>query len=129
MKYLILSAIVFLLTACQKHDLHFYRLHPRDLQEAMNECPSQIKVDPSCEQLGKIAVDINQLVSELQQNPQDFGGNIITLQTHLVTMQTQYNKLSDLDKKSTPLDKSINDLKEKLAMRLAIVKWLESPER
>lgn len=129
MKYLFLSAIVLILTACQKHDLNFYRVHPKALQEAMNQCPSQTTSSPSCEDLGRIAIDINQLVYELQQNAQQFGRKIIALQTNLVKFQAHFNQLSDSDTKKAILGTKIKDIQENLAMRLAVVGWLESPER
>lgn len=117
-----------MLTACQKHDLSFYRVHPKDLQEAMNECPSQTPSTPSCEDLGRIALDINKLVSELEQNAQQYGGQIIALQTNLAKFRAQANQGTLSDKKKAILGTKIKDIQDDLAMRLAVVGWLESPE-
>jgi hypothetical protein len=128
MKYLFLSTLILFLTACQKHDLQFYRTHPRALQTAMDQCPSQNASNPSCEELSRVALDINKLVFELQQNAQLFGVHLMGLQAELATLQAEAKSNSLSLEKRKDLTKKIKAMQEDLSMRLAVVEWLESPE-
>ena len=104
-------------------DITFYRLHPVELQTALQQCPVTQPAGVSCEQLNKLAIRTNQFVSELQYNPQIFGQRILSLQ------ETQAKlKMELVDKPGAlPLQTAFDENKMQLRERLAIVKWLESP--
>lgn len=123
-KQLILSLATILLVACSTHDAQYYRLHPEALQQALKKCPAPQPEALSCEELSRIALDVNQLVYSLQMSPQGFGSKIISLQVELAKQQALYRKNPNQPELLT----SIEAIKQQLAMRLAIVKWLESPE-
>ena len=110
-KYITLMILPLWLSSCSEpHDATFYSLHPKYLQEAIEQCPEQHPDGvTTCEELNEIATRANELISELHYNPQGFGQKILKLQEEGVTSDTQNNAVE-------------------LAERLAIIKWLESPK-
>ncbi len=113
--------VILSLSMCNgfAHDLNFYSVHPKELQNVLNECPTKHPKDISCEALSNVALNINQLAYELRMDPQAFGQKVLTLQ-EIISQQTnltnQTEILADLDKN-----------KLQLKQRLAVIKWLESP--
>ncbi len=123
-KYIMLLALPFLASSCSAaHDAAYYSLHPPALQEALEQCPGQHPAGVTCEELNSCAIRANQLVSELQQDPQVFGQTILTLQEELEKSKSDLQNSSDKADLQAAIDKHNAQLNE----RLAIVKWLESP--
>jgi hypothetical protein len=106
------------LMACTPRDEHYYRVHPKALQDAIAACPAHAPKMVSCETLNQIAVRLNELVYELRMSPQDYGQKILRLQTEIAKQMTT----QDASVKSM-LDHHLQDLQE----RMAVVSWLESP--
>lgn len=100
------------MTASIAKDTHYYSMHPQALQQAMQQCASQ--PTDSCEQLHQLAERMNNLAYELHMNPQEYGLQIIALQTSLAQQPTNTAEFAALQ--------------QNLRERLAIIKWLESPE-
>lgn len=117
-KHMVFSIAVLLLAACTPHDEQYYREHPQMLQEALKKCPSE-QQQVSCQELNRIAREVNQLAYELQANPQGFGRSILALQMDIFKPQTSVVSSDDV--------KKLNAMQQELAMRLAMVKWLEAP--
>ncbi|MGQ3887712.1 hypothetical protein ACQUW5_01615 [Legionella sp. CNM-1927-20] len=115
--------MMLFLTSCMAHDEEYYRNNPRALQAALKQCPNK---QPSigCDKLNDIAEDMNRFAFELQLNPQRFGQKILDLQMQLAKIQ---DELKQNPTKSALEDKIIEERQE-LKTRLAVVKWLESPE-
>lgn len=112
-KQLLPGLLTLLLTSCATQDEQYFRTHPQKLQEALVSCPNTPPKAISCQQLQLIAVEVNKLVFEMQISPQRFGTKIIALQSELSETQT---------------DAAKDTIRQKLAMRLAVVRWLQSPE-
>lgn len=124
MKYLFLLCTPLILVACATQDENYYRKNPQALQQAVKNCPNKSSSEVSCEQLMKLAENINELAYQLQINPQGFGKKILTLQENLAKQQADLQ-----DNPNQPeLRKMIEQNKQQLVERLAVVKWLESPE-
>lgn len=120
MKYIGLSLMLLLLAACHTKDADYYRVHPQALQAVIEACPQKAPSGLSCDELNQIAAEVNQLAFALQQNPQEFGKQILALQTELASLSEQA---------ATPeMQQKIAEKKQRLAMHYAIVTWLESPE-
>ena len=105
------------------HDASYYRVHPIQLQSVMKQCPDHPPESMTCVELQMIAQQTNTLAYELQTDPQQFGQRILALQEAIEKAKMQLQ-----DKPSQPeliafLDQNSAQLNE----RLAIVKWLESP--
>ncbi len=124
MKYIVLVIMSSWVVACSAHDEHYYSLHPDTLQQALKNCPDQQPKGASCEQLKVVAVRVNELVYQLRENPQDYGKQILALQE---TVAKQEHALKQ-NAKQPELDETLSKNKQQLKERLAIVKWLESPE-
>lgn len=124
-KYLLLICTSFSLVACasQKNEA-YYRQHPQLLQQAVQGCPGKQPAQLSCEQLVQISQGVNELAYQLQINPQAFGKSILQLQETLGQQQAALRNNPDQAELKIEIEKN----KQKLAERLAIVKWLESPE-
>ena len=124
MKYFILSLAVVCLTACTTHDEHYFLVNPKALNQALENCPKEHPSNLTCDQLDAIAVDVKKLSYALQSNPQEFGQQILLLQTQLAEL---HQKLRT--KPNQPeIAATVKSMTLQLEMRLAIVKWLESPE-
>ena len=88
------------------HPASYYWLNHEALEKAVAQCPKFSQKNIGCDELKSIAVRANALAYELREDPQAFGNKILKLQQ----------------------DASTPENKIQLAERLAIVKWLESPE-
>lgn len=119
-----MSLAIISLTACVSKDATYYRSNPQELQKALKLCPAQPSPLITCDQLKNIAVDVNELAYSLQMNPQEFGNKIINLQNQLALLQAEFKK----NPNQLSLNQQIQAVKGELSNRLAIVKWLESPE-
>lgn len=98
----------------------YYRLHPDILQKTLEKCPEHSDSAVSCDELNVIAKEVNSLAYELQNDPQGFGKVILTLQQTIAKQEKETSKNN--------VEATIEKNKQELASRLAIVKWLESPE-
>ncbi len=112
------------LISCSKKE-HYYKIHPNELQQALNACPEKQPQDITCHELEVLAKRMSMLVYELQISPQDFGKKIMALQEIIAKEQEQL-KLKGVN---TNLHASLSQNKHDLVDRLAIVKWFESPSR
>ncbi|STX51636.1 secreted endonuclease [Legionella busanensis] len=122
-KRLIGCLMMLFLTSCMAHDEEYYRNNPRVLQATLKECPGK-QPSISCDKLNDIAKDMNRFAFELQLNPQRFGQKILSLQIQLAKTQNELEQ----NPKQSMLKEKIDQDKQELKTRLAIVKWLESPE-
>ncbi len=120
---ILLLAPLFPNTAALAHDLDYYRLHPVDLQQALDQCPGKHPAGISCEQLDECATRANELVSELHHSPQGFGKKILALQESVAAVVAELKSQPHRTRLKASLEKDKMQLRE----RLAIVKWLESP--
>lgn len=124
-RLLFLSWMLVLLVACSTQDSQYYRNNPQLLQKALARCPQSPPSTVSCEELKAIAVEMNQLAYELQINPQEFGTKILSLQAELAKQQADGLEKPDSAK---PTDDKAR-IQQQLAMRMAAIRWLESPEK
>ncbi len=125
MRILICGLLALFLTACSSDTEEYYRLHPMKLQEALKNCPQSAPQAMSCDTLAQLASQLNQLAYQLQSNPQGFGETILKSQEQLGRLEVELvHHQSD-----TALRARVNQEKRKIAEYLAVVKWLESPEK
>ena len=124
MKYLLIACVSMLLLACSTKDEQYFRTNPQALFKSIKMCPAKQPSLVSCEQLTNIAAAMNELAYQLQISPQNFGKKILSLQETLAKQQS--------DLKANPnqadLKETISKNEQSLAERLAVVRWLESPE-
>lgn len=59
------------------------------LNEALEKCPNDHPYNITCTQLDAIAEDVNKLSYALQSNPQEFGQQILVLQTQLSDLRAK----------------------------------------
>ena len=127
LKYLLPCLLLLMLSACQSRDEHYYRANPGELQAAIQQCPQNQKAKGlSCKELVLIANDVNGLILELQQDAKKFGSTILGQQYKLAKLQAELKTGGPKDK--VGLEREIQHIKSDLEMRLAIVKWLLSPQ-
>jgi len=124
MKFILLAVMSVWVVACSAHDEQYYRLHPVALQQALEKCPEQPSGDLSCQQLKVVAEKLNKLAYQLRINPQDFGKQILALQETVAKQKKSLQQNPNQPDVNAALAENIQQLKE----RLAIVKWLESPQ-
>jgi len=124
MKYVVLICASLCLVACGVQDEHYYRTHPQALQQALKFCPGVQPSGLSCAAPMPIAASVNELAYQLQYSPQHFGQQIIALQEKLAQQEAVFAK----DSNQAELKLAIEKNKQNLAERMAIVRWLESPE-
>lgn len=121
---IILAVFVCLLTACIKKDVQYYWQHPDKLQAVLSRCPSVQPQGIDCEALHSIQKSMSMLAHELRINPQDFGKQIIALQEKISTVSVQLKQ----DPDNHELHNIMLQLQTELNQRLAVARWLESPE-
>jgi hypothetical protein len=119
-----ICVISTVLVACSTQDENYYRLNPQALQQAIKGCPNKQTGGINCEQLIAVASSVNKLAYQLQINPQEFGKQILFLQQNLAKQRSALHINSD----QPELRKIVAESQQQLVERLAIVKWLESPE-
>jgi hypothetical protein len=124
MKFVILAMMSLWVVACSAHDENYYRMHPNVLHNEIKKCPDEQPQSLSCEQLTAVAAQMNELAYQLRSNPQLFGQQIMTLQTMLVAQEKSLQQ----NREQPELTVEINKNRQILNERLAVVKWLESPE-
>lgn len=117
--YVLIATSMIALSACTPQNETYYRTHPHALQKALTHCSQVGSSTPECEKLGRMAKEMNALAYALQSNPQAFGQKIISLQ----------NQLAEKTHQSSPSSIDIQQITDQLNMHLAVVSWLESPER
>ncbi|HHF7346985.1 TPA: hypothetical protein ACPSKE_000142 [Legionella feeleii] len=122
--WVLVCAASIALTACSTRDEQYYRLNPQALQQAIKECPNKQPVQVSCQQLAAINSAVYELVYQIQINPQEFGKQILSIQQDLAKQRIVLKK----NPNQPELRKMIEENEQRLAERLAIVRWLESPE-
>ncbi len=126
MRYFVLACLVFLLTACASSDnMRYYHLHPKALQVALKNCPQLHPKKTTCAELAHVAREVNFLAYKLQRDPQGFGNSILMAQAKLAQLE------ADLIRNNTRSDLSMQIVqsKQKIAEYLAVVQWLESPDK
>ncbi|MFA6303335.1 MAG: hypothetical protein WC627_09425 [Legionella sp.] len=123
-KYLFFVLVIFGLSSCTVKDERYYRSNPRALQAALKLCPEQAPTGLTCQQLEQIAIPLNSLGHQLQYNPQEFGAKILKLQETIAQQKAQLAK----NTQDKDLEKQLQENTNDLAERMAVVKWLESPE-
>lgn len=121
---ILLIILTFWIAACSAHDEHYYRQHPNALQDALKKCDEQESKALNCAQLREMALRMNELAYQLRGDPQNYGKQILALQQTVATQELELEKNSNQPELQTLLNKNKAQLKE----RLAVVKWLESPE-
>jgi flagellar motor component MotA len=111
------------ISPCVAHE-NYYKENPKALQKVLQECSQNNPKGIDCDQLRVVANQISESVHELQIDPQGYGQRILALQ-ELIAKQT--SALQDGAAESE-LQTSLKENIQQLQERLAIVKWLESPE-
>jgi hypothetical protein len=106
------------------HDELYYSGHPNALQHAIEKCPENAPNLVSCEKLSEIASRLNESAYLLRVDPQGYGKKILELQEQIAEQEAALRTSADQPQVKVVLDENKRILQE----RLAIVKWLESPE-
>ena len=119
-----LMFFVLALSACTIHDERYYTLHPKALAHAMKQCPNASNGEMSCERLEKIARKLNHMAYSLRRDQQGFGKDLIALQEkrYAETIRVRENPAQP------QLKEALQKTERRLETRLAVVKWLLSPE-
>ena len=120
-KVILLST--FWMLSCSAQDEHYYTTHPQALQNELHQCETQATHNETCQKLKVIALRMNDLAMQLRSSPQDFGKQILELQQTIAQQEAGLLKENQSDQQA-----SLSKNKQELNERLAVVKWLESPE-
>lgn len=123
-KYVIFLLMSLSASVCMAYDEDYYRLNPNVLQKVVMACPAVKPKDMTCSEVNGIAQQMNALANELRRDPQVFGQQVLQLQE---TIAKDTLKLKEVPK-SAALYLALEENKHLLKGRLAVIKWLESPE-
>ncbi|AHE67523.1 hypothetical protein [Legionella oakridgensis] len=123
-KYIALVIVSLGMTGCSVHDEHYYRMNPKALQHAMRDCPAQSHASLNCKQLEEIAARLQEMGYQLRLNPQEYGIRILALQETIAKQELSLKQ----NEAQPELKAQLDENKQQLRERLAVVKWLESPE-
>lgn len=116
--WILLSSMSLSLVACGARDEAYYRVHPKALQDVIADCPQKAPLLVSCDVLHQIALHVNDYVYELRMSPQGYGQSILSLQEKIAQQERSKNE---------EVERAMNQNKQELQERLAVVSWLESP--
>ena len=116
------SLCLFSLSGCSEKSSSYYWEHPQQLRDALTACQNQ-HANPNCEKLYQIGYSMNVLALELQSNPQRFGSTLMKLQMELA----EKKQAQAPSKQST--HSLLEPIEQEIQQRLAVIKWLESPEK
>lgn len=119
---IVLWTLLWCLTGNAHTEMYYY-LHPTKLQKALDACTQQTAI-PDCDELKQIAIRLNNAAFELRRNPQYFGKQILDLQETIAKQEVS------LENNPTQSDLAalLKNNRQELQRKLAIIKWLESPE-
>lgn len=123
-KYISCLLMFFWANVCMAHDINYYTMNPKEMQNALTACPAHHPNDVSCEQLNHIAMHMNDLAMELRQNPQGYGQSILAMQENIAkqrALNAQHETTPELQAELVKNQQVLRD-------RLTIIKWLESPD-
>jgi len=123
-KYIAILVTSLWVMVASGHGDRYYLLHPKVVQNAMASCDSNQTTALNCKQIEAIASRLNEAAYQLQSNPQGYGQIILKLQQDIAQKESQLQKKPHEPALLLSLKASQQELQE----RLAIVKWLESPE-
>ena len=123
MKYMVLIIALMWATVGVAHDEQYYSVHPNDLQKAIEACAQHKSKGMSCERLKNMASRVNESAYQLRANPQEYGKIILDLQEKVAKQEAALSGAHNQHEGRASLDEN----KQRLQERLAIVKWLESP--
>ena len=125
MYYFVVGFLSIFLTSCSSGGAQYYRSHPVVLQHALQKCPQTHPGKMTCDQLAKLANEMNVMAYQLQSNPQEFGNTVLKAQEKLAQLEQQLSQ----NKNQPGLRTQVQQQKQQVAEYLAVVKWLESPEK
>lgn len=120
---LIISLLFLTVAACSNTDENYLLSNPGHLQKMLKNCPQSVPGAMSCESLEKTADKLNRLGFELRLDPQKFGQTILSLQESIAKEEKQCSVNGSSPESATSLQQHRQQLKE----RLAVVRWLLSP--
>lgn len=110
----VMGIIAGALGACTvQHDLAYYRTHPQAVFEALQACDVSTH-EKHCQQLQALGRSFRQWANDVKLNAQAYGQTIIALQQECV--------------KPSLTAAAKETCRQEVEMRLAVVRWLESPE-
>ncbi|KTD21571.1 hypothetical protein [Legionella londiniensis] len=124
-KQVLLLTLSLWISACTADEVHYYSTNPKALQKALDKCPDESPRHISCKKLESIAQQLKEYAFELRTSPQAFGKKILNLQETIARQEQALLHNTNQPQLKAQLQKN----KEELQIRLAVVKWLESPER
>lgn len=108
-----------LLVGCSERSSSYYWQHPQVLHDALIKC-QQNRNTAICDKISQIGYSMNILGQELQANPEEYGKTLLNLQMQLAEKSAQDTHTND---------QSLQSLQQEIQQRLAVIKWLESPEK
>lgn len=100
--------------------MNYYLANPQLVERELAACPATQPTDISCDALKQIAIKIDSLIYELHSDRLAYGQNILSLQEIIAKQRV----LQSHNEESSNLNENINNLNA----RLAVIRWLESPE-
>jgi hypothetical protein len=122
-KYIILVITSLWTVYCVAHTDRYYRLHPNALQDVISQCSNKQSKGVDCDQLNAIASQVNALAYQLRLDAQGYGKDILALQESIAKQEMTLHDAPN----QAEIQKSLIENRQKLEVRLAVVKWLESP--
>lgn len=125
MNYIAVFIIALSVTGCTVKDEGYYLENPKALQAALADCPMRPGANVSCQTLEAMNSRLQKLASQLRESPQAYGQRILALQEIIARQQSSLEQNDN----QPELRSTLLENKRALQLHLAVVKWLESPER
>ena len=119
--------VALILSACTKKDEAYFLTHPQMLQKQVAACSSLDYQNTGCHQWIALARKINKMALSLSVAPQRFGRDILQLQQQIAEIKA--SAIQAQAGAALEIQKQLEQKEHELLLRMAVVRWLESPGR
>jgi len=129
----ILSCTILFFGCSKESQSHYYITHPQVFKETLQNCVENMTPENTQSYECKTAIALYKnlviLTKQLIESPENFGRRILSLQTDIAALQTQFNtaKRNKDEKLTAEVKQKLARLCAQLEVMLALVAATESP--
>lgn len=125
--YLLVGSMLFLSSCTQNYTYSYLIQHPAVLKKELDKCEANLNFSSEeraqCGIVMEAARHVSEFINELQENPEQFGQQILNAQLSLIKLKDniQQAKQTGLDEKISAAKKAYRDKQDDINSMLAIV--------
>lgn len=123
------TLVLFLAACVYRKDTDYYLTHPEEIQSTYDVCAQRDKVDQpaskECAAVFRAIPIVKQYLTELINSPEQFALNIMTAQSQMARLQSEYHVVLNQSKNRNDLHRisyDINKQKLEIESRYALIR-------